>query len=292
MTFHFEVPENKRARVILDSDTACEADDPFAIAHALMSPKLIVRAVIAEHFHAEGSMEASYQAILRLAAAMGAEVCALRGEPWPLAPERAPSEGVQFIIDEARRDDPRPLYVLCLGALTNLARALREAPDIAARLTVVSIGGRAYDGEPTDVREFNFGNDVAAANAVLQSDVPLWQVPMSAYATLRVGLAELQAKVAPCGAPGRYLFEQMVAYNLSEGAGWTPGESWSLGDSPAVGLVLHPGCGHAARRRAPRVNPDTSYAENPDGRWITVYDSVDSRYILEDFFAKLSLCYA
>ena len=36
----FEVPEKKKCRVIIDSDTACEADDPFAIAYALLSPKL------------------------------------------------------------------------------------------------------------------------------------------------------------------------------------------------------------------------------------------------------------
>ena len=42
--YRFTVPENKRVRVIVSSDTACEADDPFAIAHALLSPKLEVKA--------------------------------------------------------------------------------------------------------------------------------------------------------------------------------------------------------------------------------------------------------
>ncbi|HSK68084.1 MAG TPA: nucleoside hydrolase, partial [Candidatus Limnocylindria bacterium] len=61
--FTFEVPEGKRVRVIVDSDAACEADDPFAIAHALLSPKLDVRAVVAAHFGGPGTMEASYAAI-------------------------------------------------------------------------------------------------------------------------------------------------------------------------------------------------------------------------------------
>ena len=46
----FDVPEKKKCRVIIDSDTACEADDPFAIAYALLSPKLIIRGIVAEHF--------------------------------------------------------------------------------------------------------------------------------------------------------------------------------------------------------------------------------------------------
>lgn len=37
MGLAYDIPEYKRIRVIIDSDAACEADDPFAIAHALMS---------------------------------------------------------------------------------------------------------------------------------------------------------------------------------------------------------------------------------------------------------------
>ena len=34
--FKFEVRDEKKIRVIVDTDAACEADDPFAIAHALL----------------------------------------------------------------------------------------------------------------------------------------------------------------------------------------------------------------------------------------------------------------
>ena len=44
------VPEYKRLRVIVDTDAACEADDPFAIAHALMCRKFDVKAISAEQF--------------------------------------------------------------------------------------------------------------------------------------------------------------------------------------------------------------------------------------------------
>lgn len=291
MKLTYPVPDVKQVRVIIDTDTACEADDPFAIAHALMSPKLRVQAVIAEHFAQEGSMHRSYEAIQRLAAAMALAPRVLLGEEWPLDETRAPSEGVSFIIEEARREDSHPLYVLCLGALSNIARALALAPDIAGRLTIVSIGGRNYDNTPDGFHEFNFGNDVDAANAVLTSEAPLWQIPVCSYGSIRTGLAELQRKVAPCGAPGKHLYEQMVAYNQTPGAGWTPGESWSLGDSPAVAVVLMPSCGQQRQVRVRHVNADTSYSDLPDGRFITVYESVDSRYILEDFFAKLALCY-
>jgi inosine-uridine nucleoside N-ribohydrolase len=287
----FRIPDEKKIRVIIDTDAACEADDPFAIVHALMSPKLIVRAIVAEHFAAPGSMRLSYEAIQRLLRAMHREANLLPGEEWPLNPGAPMSEGVRFIIDEALREDTRPLFVLCLGALSNLARALREAPEILHRMTVVTIGGHGYDVSPIPFREFNFGNDIDAANALMSSGAEIWQVPVPAYGGIRTGLAELQYRVAPCGDAGRYLFDQMVAYNESPAAGWTPGESWSLGDSPAVCVTLDPSCGRFHTQAARFVNPDTTYSDRQTGQFVRLYDTVDSRYVLEDFFAKLAMNY-
>ena len=291
MCYEYRVPEEKKVRVIIDSDTACEADDPFAIAHALMSPKLIVRAIVAEHFAEPGSMRRSHEAIRRLLSAMRREENLLEGEEWPLDPDAPMSEGVQFIIDEALREDDRPLFVLCLGALSNLARAMREAPEIVGRMTVVTIGGHGYDLSPIPFREFNFGNDVDAANALLCSGAEIWQIPVPAYGSIRTGLAELQCRVYPHDDAGRYLFEQMVRYNESPAAGWTPGESWSLGDSPEVAVTLDPSCGRFHTQAARFVNPDTTYSDRETGRFVRLYDTVDSRYVLEDFFSKLALNY-
>ena len=81
----------------------------------------------------------------------------------------------------------------------------------------------------------------------------------------------------------------MIEYNLSPNAGWTQGESWSLGDSPAIALAINPGCGKFENEPAPHVNEDTTSTLRPGNPLIRVYKSVDSRYILEDFFAKLKL---
>ena len=56
-SLHYHVQEYRKRRVIIDTDAACEADDPFAIAQALMSKMLEVKGICAEHFVAEGSME-------------------------------------------------------------------------------------------------------------------------------------------------------------------------------------------------------------------------------------------
>lgn len=98
-----------------------------------------------------------------------------------------------------------------------------------------------------------------------------------------------ERRIAPCGKIGRHLFENLVRYNNSPAAGWTQGESWSLGDSPAIALALDPGCGHFAMEHAPRVEEDTSSSECPENPVIRIYKDVDSRYILEDLIAKLEL---
>ncbi len=286
----FDVVDSKRLRVIIDSDTACEADDPFAITYALMSPKLIVRAIVAEHFAQPGSMEKSREAALRVTRAMKSDVPVLNGENAPGEAGEI-SEGVRFIIQEARTEDSHPLFLLCMGALTNVARALKEAPDIAGRLTVVTIGGHPYDLREIPWKEFNFGNDPDAANQVLQSEAPVWQIPSDVYGSIRVGLAELQEQVRPYGAIGKYLFDQMVAYNATPAAAWTQGESWSLGDSPSVAAVLHPACGRTVMQPVCHVNDDTSYSPLPNARKILVYRDLDRRYLLGDFYAKLHLLY-
>lgn len=50
-----------------------------------------------------------------------------------------PTEGSRWIVEQARRPDPRPLYVLVWGAITDVAQAVHDAPDIKGRLRVYFI---------------------------------------------------------------------------------------------------------------------------------------------------------
>lgn len=298
----FDVPQYKKLRVIIDTDAVCEADDPFAIAQALMSPKLMVKGILAEHFAAEGSVQRSYDEVLTILDAMDMkEVPVFMGETGAKGAEyfensegaasakEVISPAAEFLIKEALREDTAPLFVLCQGAITNVAVAAKRCPEILDRMTIVWIGTHGLAEIPW--REFNSGNDVAAANYVLSHAKKLWLIPSNVYATITVGLAELQQKVLPCGKIGRHLFENMVTYNNSPAAGWTKGESWSLGDSPAIGVALNPDCGHYIEHEAPFVNEDTSCSFGKGNPKIRIYTDIDSRYLLEDFFAKLQLNY-
>jgi inosine-uridine nucleoside N-ribohydrolase len=165
-----------------------------------------------------------------------------------------------------------------------MASALLEEPRIAERsLIVVWIGGGPWpEGGP----EFNLSNDIGAANVVMRSPVEVWQIPSSVYKRFSVSYAELLERVWPHGPLGRYLVEQLVEFNarLVE----RPMEFRSLGDSPAVGVVMAPECGAAAMRPAPEFAADMTYVHGRGHRPIRVYETVDARFVLEDFFAKLA----
>ena len=286
----FDVPDYKKIRVIIDTDAACEADDPFAIVQGLLSPKLIVKGILAEHFNQPGSMEKSYQEIRTILNCMGiGNVPALHGQEGPS--DAALSEGVRFLIDEAMKEDEKPLFVLCQGAITNVAAAMKACPEIIKRMTVIWIGTHGEAPHQAPFREFNAGNDVEAANYVLSCGGDIWVVPSTVYTTINIGIAEIQRRILPCGKIGEHLFWNLVNYNNSEGAGWTKGESWSLGDSPAIALALNPDCGRYKYVPAPYVAEDTSSVSlsGENRPMVKMYLDVDSRYILEDLIAKLEL---
>lgn len=287
----FDVADYKKLRVIVDTDAACEADDPFAIVHALLSPKLIVKGIVAEHFNCEGSVERSMKEIETILEAMDMmDVPHFMGESGALGTLDGiyESPAVDFIISEAMVEDDHPLYILCQGAITNLAAAMKKCPEIIDRINVIWIGTH---GELSEIpfREFNAGNDVEAANIVLSSGVNLTLVPSTVYGTIHIGIAQLQAEVLPLGRIGKHLFEQLVEYNDSEMAEWTKGESWSLGDSPAIAIAINPNCGHFKEIEAPTVHDDTSSSFGHGRPMIKMYTDVDSSYILGDMIAKIKL---
>ncbi|MFG6192499.1 nucleoside hydrolase [Nonomuraea sp. JJY05] len=280
--------------MIVNTDAKNEADDQFAIVHALLSPSLDIRGLIAAHFgnrHTRSSMEesrAEIDLLLRLMKLDGT-VRVEDGAPYALhdVVTPVPSPGADLIIEEAMRDVPEPLYVAFLGPLTDMASALLLEPRIAERdVTVIWIGGNGYDGRGGRPArpEFNLSNDIVAANVVFSSAVKVWQVPAPTYRMTAVGYAELDAKVAPYGEIGEYLVRQLVEWNEQHSGSI---EFRALGDSPAIGLMLHPDCGTWVERPAPNFRHDGSYDFSLENRAIRMYDSIDARFIFEDFFAKL-----
>lgn len=279
-------------RVIIDTDAKNEADDQFAIVHALLSETLDVRGLIAAHFGTERSdtsmLDSRAEIDLLLEHLGRSDVRVENGAADPLPDETtaADSPGARLIVEEARKEGEGPLQIAFLGPLTDMAAALLLDPGIAETdTTVIWIGGPGYgERETGDRSEFNLRNDIAAANVVFRSGIRIWQVPRTAYVMTSVGYAELEEKVRPCGELGAYLVDQLIDWN----AAWhgEPIEHRALGDSPAIGLMLNPMGGQFRTVPAPTFGAEGGLLPGTGGT-VRVCELYDGRYLLEDMFAKL-----
>lgn len=184
---NLEVPQG-RVDVVLDTDAYNEVDDQYAIAYLLQcGEKLHVSAITAAPFfnsRAESvrdGMEKSYNEILNVLQLAGREDLSahvFRGSVSYLPNEKTPveSDAAREIVRLANaHDETAPLYVVAIGAITNVASALLLDPSIKDRIVVVWLGGHAFFWN--DTAEFNMRQDVAAARVVYDSGVPLVQLP-------------------------------------------------------------------------------------------------------------------
>lgn len=305
----FDVPANRIKRVIVHSDIAAEADDYFAVAHHLLSPTENVVGIIAANFEWRfredpalkdrrlTSMEESYEEGKKLLSLMGIDdVPIFRGAPDRITdPADLPdSEGSRFIIEEALRESEEPLYIALQGGLTDLAVAYLREPRIAECIAAaIWIGGAPY---PDGGAEYNLRQDVYAAQVLFRSPMPIWQIPANAYAGTYLSLAEIVARVKPCGGVGQYLTQKVLQVNhrFDDDPRRLPfphGEVWSIGDQPTVTVLLESDWGARYHQMpAPEIREDMSYAPDPEGKYIRVYDEVDKRLTMGDLLAKLELC--
>lgn len=180
-------PEGK-IDVVLDTDTFNEADDQFALSYLVKSGgNLNVRGLFAAPFFnsrvssPKEGMEKSFDEILKLLSLLGREdlfACTRRGSDRYLPSETEPvvSDAANAMIELAMEHTAeKPLYIVNIACLTNLASALLKRPEIRDRIVVLWLGGHSLEWQ--DTREFNLFQDVAAARVVLSSGAPVILFP-------------------------------------------------------------------------------------------------------------------
>lgn len=145
----------KNARIV------CElAGKPETKVFAGCDHPLVHKLVTAEHVHGKTGLNGP----------------TLPDPTMPLQDEHA----VDFII-ETLRSEPANSVTLCpLGPLTNIAMAIRKAPDIAIKIQEIVLMGGAYFevGNITPSAEFNIYVDPEAAAVVFGSGAPIVVVPL------------------------------------------------------------------------------------------------------------------
>ncbi|MEJ5171888.1 MAG: nucleoside hydrolase, partial [Fimbriimonadales bacterium] len=258
-------PSGRPWRVVLDTDTANEIDDQFAIAHACLSPdRMRVEAICAAPFRSrrmtvEESVTASIDEICNVLSRLPGEGPPVyRGsDRWLKSTKDAvESEAADAIIEVADSSE-EPLLVLAIGAATNVASALNMRPDLIGKVGVVWLGGHSF--EFPDTAEFNLTGDPCASKVLLDCGVDLVLVPAKgASSHLITTVAELERYVEPAGPLGRYLTDIVREHKYHHFA-WGK-EIW---DVAVTAWAIEPSWVPTKVVPSPILNDDFTYSHDP-----------------------------
>ncbi len=291
-------PTDGVARVVIDTDTYNEIDDQFAIAHALLSPeRLDVEAIYAAPFFstwlpkprstspADG-MEKSFDEIHRVLDRLGRgnPDTVFRGSTEYLADDETPapeSDAVNDLIARAR-DRRGVLYVLAIGAITNVASAILRAPDIIDNIVVVWLGSHAHWWPHT--REFNHDQDIPGVRVVFGSGVPLVHIPCLGVAShLLTSPEEMIKEAKGRGAIGDYLCGLVENYEHREPVGW----SKVIWDIAVVAWMLNAKWVPTQLTHSPIAQDDRTFSYSKSRHMIRQAFWTIRDPIFQDLFGKL-----
>lgn len=106
------------------------------------------------------------------------------------ASQRQHALPAEKLIVDCVRAHPDEVTILCLGPLTNVARALQREPGLAAMIDqIVMVGGSlTAQGNISPCAEFNFYFDPCSAQAVMKSRTTKTLIPLDVTRQVRFGL--------------------------------------------------------------------------------------------------------
>lgn len=283
--------------VVLDTDAYNEIDDQYAIAYLLKSTeKLNTKAIYAAPFFnnkvssvVEG-MEKSYDEILNITRLLGVEKPVFKGSDTYLKDEETPviSDSAKDLAERANAYSPEsPLYVVAIGAITNVASAILLNPKVAENTVIVWLGGHAQHFAHT--KEFNMYQDVAAARVVFKSGVPLVQLPcMGVVSAFTLSEPELE-----CWLKGKNpLTDYLVDITIREMGRRVKNSVWSkvIWDVTAIAWLLNDNERFMSSRliTAPIPSYDNLYTENPNGHLMRYVYQIKKDALMIDLINKLS----
>lgn len=286
-----------RVDVVIDTDTYNEIDDQFALAYLIKSDeKLDLKAIYAAPFFNRKSigpadgMEKSYQEIMNILTLLGRED--LKGIVFRGSVSYLPSE-TEPVLSDAAKDlaeramnytEEKPLYVIAIGAITNVSSALLLNPEIRNRIVLIWLGGNAVHWPHN--REFNLYQDVAGARIVFGCGVPLVQLPcmgvVSAFTTSGPELEyHLRGKNRLC--------DYLVDVTAQEAMQCYGGSTWTrvIWDVTAVAWLLDGEFEEDCLIHSPIPEYDDRYAFDNNRHFIKYVYHIHRDNLFADLFYKL-----
>ncbi|NLV63216.1 MAG: nucleoside hydrolase [Clostridiaceae bacterium] len=279
--------------MVLDTDTYNEIDDQFALAYALRSPeKIRLEAIYAAPFHndrstsPEDGMEKSYQEILNVLSILNisSEKIVYRGSKGFLKDENTPqeSQAARDLVKRAMEDRDEPLYVVAIGAITNVASAILLEPKIIEKIVLIWLGGHAFFWQ--DTKEFNLQQDVYASRLVFNCGVPLVHIPCMGVTTHFVTtIPELECYLMGKSEIGTYLTEIVKGYT-NQPFGW----SKVIWDVTAIAWLINPDWVPTSIVHSPILTDQVTWSFDTTRHFIRSATYIRRDPIFADLFRKLT----
>lgn len=271
-------------KLILDTDTANEIDDLYAIARLLPEERIDLRGICsAQWFHVLSGDSTVYQSQrlneemlgladrLDLPHPLGADM--IMGKPWGGYEPRA-SDATRFIIDQVKAlPAGEKLVVMSIGATTNLASAIALAPEIAPKIVAYTLGFQ-YD-HATGVwnkDEFNIRRDLNAANFLLnREDLELHIMPTSVAVEYTWPKAATFEKLDQLGDMGPYLKQKWIER-------FSDSDQWVMWDVALVHAFLDPQMAEESTVTTPPENTQ---------RLVWMYSDIDFEAMQNDYWQTM-----
>lgn len=286
---------------VLDTDAFNETDDQFAITYLLnCGEKVNLRALYAAPFFNSNStspadgMEKSYQEILTLLTLTKREDMkekTFRGSITYLPNEKTPvdSDAARHLVALSKEySSEHPLYIVAIGAITNVASAILLDPTLAERSVVVWLGGHAQHWDhPTD--EFNLVQDIAAARVVFDSGVALVQLPCGGVVThFATSGPELDYWLKDKGSA---VADFLVGRCYGEANKYAKDKVWTrvIWDVTAVAWLMNDDNRFMSGKIMPRpvITYDRQYAYSYHRQPMLYIDVINRDALMRDLFARI-----
>jgi purine nucleosidase len=289
----------KGASVVIDTDTFNEIDDQYAIAYALASgTEMKVEAIYAAPYSHEDicpspamGMENSYQEILKVLELAGNKNARLahRGSREYMGRPRTPvaSPAAEDLVSRAMRvAEGEKLFVLAIGAITNVASAIVMEPRIISRIVVVWLAGQSVSSWPT-AKDYNLMQDLHSSQVMFESGVPLVLFPACGVTQLlTISAPEIKAYLKGRNTICDYLADITLRYRSPE----TPEEGWShiMWDIAAPAWIINDGWFSYRMTESPCLTSDFTWSRSERPHPMIEVYSLTRDAIYRDLLKKLS----
>ena len=279
-----------RINIILDTDTYNECDDQFALSYLIKSKKLfnIEAITVAPYSHTKRDVkvidgqELSYNEILKICNWLNFETNnkVFKGSmDYIQNGYDKINDAVNKIIEIALKNNKT--YILGIGAITNIALAIKKEPQIVNKIEIIWLGGNELGY--IDNLEYNFRQDVEAVKIVFESEVKLTILPCkNIVSELRIDINTLKKYLENKSELCKYLIERFYndGYHGIQ-------ESRVIWDIAVIAYMINKNWFETKQISCPNIRKDTSYEVTDNRHSITFVTKLDRDKIYKDLFEKL-----